>query len=248
MTMYVSVQSVCGCHGYLLFESVHCDRCRSLIPYQMTDESLTAPPSHNHQHNGTNPYVTLTDKQMATLPIGHQKKQGKVATGHVRFRTFCPFCNWSLYVLRYYCKRERIYHHLRVQNVGDNDQNIYRSIAETQTMADSRRVSAKVSQGNTSTRESVEDSYSRSGSISQSAPSTILYDQSGMPTARDIQIEAERNLYALNNLEGDLFNVLRNGLYHDTLILCQDDVKIQAHRCILGRMLFFYSFLFLFFL
>ena len=233
--MYVSVQSVCGCHGFLLFESVHCDRCRSLIPYQLTDDSLTAPATHNRQNNGNNAHIAFTDKKMAALPFEQQKKHSKFATGHVRFRTFCPFCNWSLYVLRYYCKRERIYHHLRVQNVGDNDQNVYRSIAETQQMLESRHVSARVSGANTSTAESAEDTYSRSGSISQGAPSTILYDQSGMPTTRDLQIEAERNLYALNNLEGDLFNVLRNGLYHDTLILCQDDVKIQAHRCILGK-------------
>lgn len=248
MTMYVSVQTVCGCHGFLFFESVHCDRCRSLIPYQITDESLTASTTHR-SNNGNNAYVALTDKKIVSLPIEHQKKHARFASGHVRFRTFCPFCNWSMYVLRYYCKRERIYHHLRVQNVGDNDQNIYRSIAETQQMVESRRVSARVSQANTSGEESVEDTYSRSGSISQGAASTILYDQSGMPTTRDLQIEAERNLYALNNLEGDLFNVLRNGLYHDTLILCQDDVKIQAHRCILGKrkqifkQVFFFTFI-----
>ena len=236
-TMYVSIQTVCGCHGYLLFESIHCDRCRSLIPYQLSDESLIGPSSKKHASNGDNQHPPVTDKQTKVVPVTYEKQYKQVTTGRVRFRTSCPFCNSSIYVLRYYCKRERIYHHIRINNYGDSDQNTYKSIAETQNMLGNNRPSGKISHTTTttSTNESIEDSYSLSGSISQQPPSTILYDQSGLPTARDLQIENERNLYALNNLEGDLFNILRNGLFYDTLIQCQDNVKIQAHRCILGR-------------
>lgn len=235
--MYVSIQTVCGCHGYLLFESIHCDRCRSLIPFQLSDESLIGPAPKHNGTNGAIEQAPLTERQMATVPVSYEKQYKKVTTGRVRFRTSCPFCNSSIYVLRYYCKRERIYHHVRINNYGDNDQNTYKSIAETQNMLGINQPSTKASRTTTtpSAHESIEDSFSLSGSISQQPPSTILYDQSGLPTARDLQIETERNLYALNNLEGDLFNILRNGLFYDTLIQCQDNVKIQAHRCILGR-------------
>jgi hypothetical protein len=88
--------------------------------------------------------------------------------------------------------------------------------------------------GDSSITETGDDSYSLSGSTSRQPPSTILYDQSRVPNARDIQIENEKKLYTLNDLEGDLFNVLRNGLFYDTMVQCQDDVKLQVHRCILG--------------
>jgi hypothetical protein len=235
--MYVSIQTVCSCHGYLLFESIHCDRCRSLIPYQITDESFTESKSSNHSNNGSNTSVALVAKQTAIIPVTYQKQHQQVTTGRVRFRTSCPFCNNSIYVLRYYCKRERLFHDIRLQSNGTNEHNVYRSIVETQDSFDVKTTGGQFSQTATSNNESTDDSYSYSGSIYQQGASTIIYDQrSDQPTSRDRQIEAERRLYTLNNLEGDLFNVLRSGLYYDILILCQDDIKIQAHRCILGRL------------
>jgi hypothetical protein len=227
--MYVSLQTVCSCHGYLLFESIYCDRCRSLIPFQLTDESLIDPASTN----GTSNNASHAGKHAANMPVLHRKQQ-RATTGRVRFRALCPFCNSATYVLRYYCKRERLYHHLRIQNFGEHEQSVYKSITETQTMNSIDQYDTRHEKVESSTTESVDDSYSLTDSISQHVPSTILYDQSGQPTARDIQIETERNLYQLNDLEGDLFNILRNGLFYDTIIQCQDEVKIQAHRCILG--------------
>jgi hypothetical protein len=110
-----------------------------------------------------------------------------------------------------------------------------RSIAETQNMISIDQYGIKRDQSEGSVIETVDDAYSLSGSISQPAPSTVVYDQTGITAARDTQIQNERNLYGLNDLEGDLFTVLRNGLFYDTLIQCQDDVKLQVHRCILVK-------------
>lgn len=234
--MYVSIQTVCSCHGYLVFESIHCDRCRSLIPYQISDDSLVTPISKQKGINGTTSNSTSTDKHTTVLAVQYEKKaEKKITTGHVRFRTFCPFCNNSIYILRYYCKRERIYHQMRISNFGDNEQTVYTTIAETQQLSKSSGITSKLNRTASPAAESNDDSISLTGSFSQGSPSTILYDQSGLPSTRDIQIENERNLYALKNLEGDLFYILRSGLYYDTLILCQDNIKLQAHRCILGK-------------
>ncbi len=238
--MYVSIQTVCGCHGYLIFESIHCDRCRSLIPFQLTDESLTEPGMSNNGTNGIDMKSMHVSKQASNMLVPYRKPQHyhhheAVTTGRVRFRAICPFCNSPTYVLRYFCKRERIYYHLRIQNFGETDQVLYKSIADTQNMSNhSKYAKPRTAQTDSSLVETVDDSYSISGSTSQQPPSTVLYDQSRMPNMRDIQIENEKKLYQLNELEGDLFNVLRNGLFYDTMIQCQDEVKIQVHRCILG--------------
>jgi hypothetical protein len=242
--MYVSIQTVCGCHGYLLFESIHCDRCRSLIPFQITDESLTDPVTTHNIINAANMKVENVSKHANNMLVPYRKsyqhhqlqqQQQAVTTGRVRFRALCPFCNSPTYVLRYYCKRERLYYHLRIQNFGENEQTIYKTIAETQNMhSHEKYATPKTEQTESSVIETVDESVSLNGSISQQPPSTILYDQSRVPNARDIQIENEKKLYALNDLEGDLFNVLRNGLFYDTVVQCQDEVKIQVHRAILG--------------
>jgi hypothetical protein len=244
--MYISIQTVCACHGFLLFESIHCDRCRSLIPFQISEESLIDPIAANNLINGMNMKSMHGSKQAVNTLVPYQKhhhhhhhhhhrhEQPAVTTGRVRFRALCPFCNSPNYVLRYYCKRERVYHHLRIHHFNENDQSVYKSIADTQDMGNlAQKRSAKHGSMDSSGIESV-DSISLTGSSSQYPPSTILYDQSGVPNARDIQIQSERNLYALNSLEGDFFNVLRNGLFYDTIIQCQDEVKLQVHRCILG--------------
>lgn len=240
--MYVSIQTVCGCHGYLTFESIHCDRCRSLIPFQISDESLCDPV----QSMNAVDMKTMPGKQPTNMLVPYRKPQyhhhhqyqqeQPPTTGRVRFRAFCPFCNSPTYVLRYYCRRERLFYHLRVQSIGENEQSIYKSIADTQTMGsfDNAYKPSKSEQTKSSATETGEDSYSLTGSMTQTAPSTILYDQSRVPNARDIQIESEKKLYQLNEFEGDLFNVLRSGLFYDTMIQCQDDVKMQVHRCILG--------------
>jgi transcription elongation factor Elf1 len=168
------------------------------------------------------------------VPYRKQQEQ-TTTTGRVRFRALCPFCNSTTFVIRYYCKRERLYYHLRIQNCGENEQIMQRSIAETQNMISIDQYGIKRDQSEGSVIETVDDAYSLSGSISQPAPSTVVYDQTGITAARDTQIQNERNLYGLNDLEGDLFTVLRNGLFYDTLIQCQDDVKLQVHRCILGK-------------
>jgi hypothetical protein len=177
-------------------------------------------------------------KHTSNMLVAYRKphhQQPAVTTGRVRFRALCPFCNSPTYVLRYYCKRERLYYHLRVQNFGESEQITYKSIAETQNMNHYEKHSTpRTEKTHSSGIETVDDSYSLSGSVSQQPPSTVLYDQSRAPNTRDIQIENERKLYQLNDLEGDLFNVLRNGLFYDTMIQCQDDVKIQVHRSILG--------------
>lgn len=241
--MYVSVQTVCGCHGYLLFESVHCDRCRSLIPYQITDESLVDPGVANTFINGVDMKAVQGGKHGSNMLVPYRKphhhhhhsQQESVTTGRVRFRAVCPFCNSPTYVLRYYCKRERLYYHLRVQTFGENEQSIYKSIADTQQMNNPEKFTTpRSAPTDNSTIETAEDSYSLSGSISHNPPSTIIYDQSRVPNARDVQIESEKKLYQLNDLEGDLFNVLRNGLFYDTVVQCRDEVKIQVHRCVLG--------------
>jgi hypothetical protein len=235
--MYVSVQTVCGCHGLLLFESIHCDRCRSLIPFQLTDESLTDPVTTNNLLNAANMKAEHGSKHGNNMLVPYRKLQHQhgATTGRVRFRAVCPFCNSPTYVLRYYCKRERLYYHLRVQSFGENEQSVYKSIADTQHMAGhDKYLTPRSEQTESSGIETIDDSLSLSGSISQQPPSAVLYDQSRVPNARDIQIENEKKLYQLNDLEGDLFNVLRNGLFYDTMIQCQDDVKIQVHRCILG--------------
>ncbi|CAF0944732.1 unnamed protein product [Adineta steineri] len=235
--MYLSLQTVCGCHGYLLFESIHCDRCRSLIPYQVSDESLVDPATTNNMLNGSNMKAIQGSKNPSDALVPYKKpsqRQQRFTTGRIRFRALCPFCNSSTYVLRYYCKRERIYYHLRIQNYSENEQTTYKSIAESQNRNNYELYSEKHHRKNSSVTESLNDSSTLSGSIYLPAPSTILYDQSGLPSSRDLQNENEKRLYALNDLEGDLFNVLRNGLYYDTIIQCQDDVKLQVHRCILG--------------
>ena len=236
--MYVSIQTVCGCHGYLLFESIHCDRCRSLIPFQLTDESLIDPVVANSVIHGIDIKAVQGSKHASNMLVPYRKphhQHESVTTGRIRFRALCPFCNSPTYVLRYHCKRERLYYHLRVQNFGENEQSIYRSIADTQNMGTyDKYTTPKSDKTDNSTIPTVDDSYSLSGSISHQQPSTILYDQSRIPNARDIQIENERKMYQLNDLEGDLFNVLRNGLFYDTMVQCQDDVKIQVHRSILG--------------
>ncbi len=240
--MYVSIQTVCGCHGLLMFESIHCDRCRSLIPFQLTDESLIDQAPTNNLVNGVSFKVDNGTKQASNMlipyrkPHHHQHHQQQAGTnGRVRFRALCPFCNSPTYVLRYYCKRERVYYHLRIQSFGENEQSLYKSIADTQLMTNIEKYATpKSEQTPSSAVETADDSISLSGSLSQQPPSTILYDQSRIPNSRDIQIENEKKLYALNDLEGDFFNVLRNGLFYDTVVQCQDDVKIQVHRCILG--------------
>ncbi|CAF4712627.1 unnamed protein product, partial [Rotaria magnacalcarata] len=68
----------------------------------------------------------------------------------------------------------------------------------------------------------------------QQPPSTIVFDQNGVQSAKETQIKNEKTLYPFNDIEGDLFDVLRNGLFYDTILQCEDSVKIQAHRCILG--------------
>lgn len=232
--MFISIQTICTCHGYLLFESVHCERCRSLIPFQLSDESLFDPVSTNNISNGIS-----FDKQGKPPPgmlVPYRKQQQQPSTtGRVRLRALCPFCNSSTFVIRYYCKRERLYYHLRLQNCGENEHVFPRSIAETQNMINVDQFGVKRDQSESSAIETVEDSYSLNGSMSQQTPSTVLYDQTGLSNARDAQIDSEKNLYGLKDLEGDLFAVLRNGLFYDTLIQCQDDVKLQVHRCILGK-------------
>jgi hypothetical protein len=232
--MFISIQTICTCHGYLAFESLHCERCRSLIPFQLSDESLLDPVSTNNIINGIN-----YDKQGKPPPgmlVPYRKQQQQpTTTGRVRFRALCPFCNSSTFIIRYYCKRERLYYHLRIQNSGENEQIIHRSIADTQNMISIDQYGIKRDESESSVIETTDDSYSLNGSISQQTPSTSVYDQNGIIIARDTQIENERNLYGLKDLEGDLFTVLRNGLFYDTLIQCQDDVKLQVHRCILGK-------------
>jgi hypothetical protein len=232
--MFISIQTICTCHGYLLFESLHCDRCRSLIPFQLSDESLLDPISTNNIKNGIN--IDNKGKPPPGMLVPYRKQQQQpTTTGRVRLRALCPFCNSSTFIIRYYCKRERLYYHLRIQNCGENEETIYRSIADTQNMISIDQYGIKRDQSEGSVIEGIDDSYSLSGSTTQQTPSTLVYDQNGLVTARDAQIENERNLSGLNELEGDLFTVLRNGLFYDTLIQCQDDVKIQAHRCVLGK-------------
>ncbi|CAF3426899.1 unnamed protein product [Rotaria socialis] len=231
--MFISIQTICTCHGYLLFESLHCERCRSLIPFQLTDESLLDPVA---THNITNAIsVDNQGKPPPGMLVPYRQQQQKpTTTGRVRFRVLCPFCNSSTFIIRYYCKRERIYYHLRIQNRGENEQNIYKSIADTQNLISIDEYGIKRDQSENSPVDNADDSYSLRSSTSRSAPTTVIYDQNGISNAREKQIENERNLYGFNELEGDLFSVLRNGLFYDTLIQCQDDVKLQVHRCILG--------------
>jgi hypothetical protein len=232
--MYISIQTICTCHGYLLFESLHCDRCRSLIPFQLSDESLLDPVSTNNISNGIS--VDNQGKPPPGMLVPYRKQQQQASTtGRVRLRALCPFCNSSTFVVRYFCKRERLYYHLRLQNCGENEESIYRTITETQNMISIDQYGIKRDQSANSLMESADDSYSLSGSISQQTPSTVLYDQNGLPTPKEKQVENERSLYGLSELEGDLFSVLRNGLFYDTLIQCQDDIKIQVHRCVLGK-------------
>ncbi|CAF0977113.1 unnamed protein product [Adineta steineri] len=231
--MFISIQTICTCHGYLLFESLHCERCRSLIPFQVTDESLLDPISTNNINNGIN--IDNQNKSAPGMLVSYRKQQAQpTTTGRVRLRALCPFCNSATFVIRYYCKRERLYYHLRLQNCGENEQIIYKSIADTQNSISVDEFGIKRDGSESSILENGDDIYSVSGSISNQTPSMYAYDQNGLPTARDAQIESERNLYGLKDLEGDLFSVLRNGLFYDTLIQCQDDVKLQVHRCVLG--------------
>lgn len=232
--MFISIQTICTCHGYLLFESLHCERCRSLIPFQLTDESLLDPVATNNITNAIS--VDNQGKPPPGMLVPYRQQQQKATTtGRVRFRILCPFCNSSTFIIRYYCKRERLYYHLRIQNRGENEQNIYKSIADTQNLISIDEYGIKRDQSENSPVDTVDDSYSLRSSTSRSAPTTVIYDQNGISTARDKQVENERNLYGFNELEGDLFSVLRNGLFYDTLIQCQDDVKLQVHRCILGK-------------
>ncbi|UJR10302.1 hypothetical protein I4U23_014508 [Adineta vaga] len=232
--MFISIQTICTCHGYLLFESLHCERCRSLIPFQLTDESLLDPVATNNISDGIS-----IDNQGKPPPPGmlvpyRKQQEQSTTTGRVRLRALCPFCNSSTFVIRYYCKRERLYYHLRIQNCGENEQIIYRSIADSQNMISIDEYGIKRDQSEGSIAETTDDSYSVNGSISYQTPSMSIYDPNGLPSSRDAQTESERHLHGLTDLEGDLFGVLRNGLFYDTLIQCQDDVKIQVHRCILG--------------
>lgn len=232
--MFISIQSICTCHGYLLFESLHCERCRSLIPFQLSDESLLDPVSTNN----INQSIHVDDQGRAPpgalVPYRKQQQQA-TTTGRVRLRALCPFCNSSTFIIRYYCKRERLYYHLRIQNCGENEQTIYRSIADSQQMISVDEFGIKRDQADGSIADTGDDSASLNGSISYHTPSTYIYDQNGLPSTRNNQIESERHQYGLGELEGDLFSVLRNGLFYDTLIQCQDDVRIQTHRCILGN-------------
>ncbi|CAF1267600.1 unnamed protein product [Rotaria magnacalcarata] len=231
--MFISIQTICTCHGYLLFESLHCERCRSLIPFQLTDESLLDPVATNNITNAIS--VDNQGKPPPGMLVPYRQQQQKsTTTGRVRFRVLCPFCNSSTFIIRYYCKRERLYYHLRIQNRGENEQNIYKSIADTQNLISIDEYGIKRDQSENSPIDTAEDSYSLRSSTSRSAPTTVIYDQNGISNAREKQVENERNLYGFNELEGDLFSVLRNGLFYDTLIQCQDDVKLQVHRCILG--------------
>lgn len=236
--MYASIQTVCGCHGYLSFESIHCDRCRSLIPFQLSEESLIDPIGKREMipAGAPNKAITKIKHQSSTEVALYQKqiqKQQGYTTGHIRFRALCPFCNSPTYVLRYYCKRERIYYHLRLQQFGENEQTVYKSIADTQNMANPEAFESRQEQTATSTSESIDDSVSFSGSISQQ-PSTVVFDQNGLQAAKELQIKNEKLLYPFSEIEGDLFDVLRNGLFYDTILQCEDKVNIQAHRCILG--------------
>ncbi|CAF0846128.1 unnamed protein product [Adineta ricciae] len=231
--MFISIQTICTCHGYLLFESLHCERCRSLIPFQLTDESLLDPVATNNISDGIG--IDSQGKPPPGMLVPYQKQQQKsTTTGRVRLRALCPFCNSSTFVIRYYCKRERLYYHLRIQNCGENEEIIYRSIADSQNIISVDEYGIKRDQPEGSIAETTDDSYSVSGSTSYHTPSTSIYDQNGLPTSRDALNENERHIHGLNDLEGDLFSVLRNGLFYDTLIQCQDDVKIQVHRCIIG--------------
>ena len=231
--MFISIQTICTCHGYLLFESLHCERCRSLIPFQLTDESLLDPVSTNNITNEIN--IDNQSKPPLGILVPYRKQQQKpTTTGRVRFRILCPFCNSTTFIIRYYCKRERLYYHLRMQNHGENELNMYRSIADTQNMITVDEYGIKRDLLEELPIKANDNSYSLRSS-SQSVPSTVIYDQKGISNMRDKQIENERNLHGFNELEGDLFSVLRNGLFYDTLIQCQDDVKIQVHRCILGK-------------
>jgi hypothetical protein len=168
------------------------------------------------------------------VPYRKQQQQA-TTTGRIRLRALCPFCNSSTFIIRYYCKRERLYYHLRIQNCGENEYIPHRSIADTQNMISIDQYGVKREQPDSSANETTDDSYSMSGSIPPSVPSSVIFDQQGFPNVRDIQTDNERKIYGLNEIEGDLFAVLRNGLFYDTLIQCQDDVKIQVHRCILGK-------------
>jgi hypothetical protein len=209
-----------------------------LIPFQLTDESLFDPLSTNNLTNGISADSQGRPPPGMLVPY-HKQQQQPSTTGRVRLRALCPFCNSSTFVIRYFCKRERLYYHLRIQNCGENEQIIYKSIADSQNMISVDEYGIKRDQSESSIIETGEDSYSLSGSISRQTPAIHVYDQNGLPTPRDTQIESERNLYGLNDLEGDLFSVLRNGLFYDTLIQCQDDIKIQVHRCILGKQKFY---------
>lgn len=232
--MFISIQTICFCHGYLLFESLHCERCRSLIPFQLTDESLFDPIPTNNISNPIS--VDNQGKPPPGVLVPYRKQQQKTTTtGRVRFRILCPFCNSTTFVIRYYCKRERLYYNLRLQNRGENEVSTYRSIAETQNLISIDEYGIKRDQSENSGIDIVDDSYSLRSSTARSAPTTVIYDQNGISNVRDKQIENERNLYGFNELEGDLFSVLRNGLFYDTLVQCQDDVKLQVHRCILGK-------------
>ncbi|CAF1139396.1 unnamed protein product [Rotaria sordida] len=231
--MFISIQTICTCHGYLLFESLHCERCRSLIPFQITDEALPDPIPTNNITNGIS--IDSQGKSPAGMLVPYRKQQQKpTTTGRVRFRVLCPFCNSSTFVIRYYCKRERIYYQVRIQSRNDSEQSTYKSIAENQNMISIDEYGIKRDFSEPSGIETVDDSISLRSSTSQTTPTTIIYDQNGISTGREKQIENDRNLYGFNELEGDLFSVLRNGLFYDTLIQCQDDVKLQVHRCIVG--------------
>lgn len=234
--MYASIQTVCGCHGLLLFESIYCDRCRSLIPYQISDESLIGPLVTKDNLNTTVHARTMpAEKSAPDVVVAYQKFKSNIATtGCVRFRALCPFCNSPSYILRYYCRRERLYYHLRIQHFGENEQTVYKSISEIQNMNYTEKVDVKYNRSNSSTMTSGEDSYSLTDTVSQKPPSTIIYDQTGIQIVKDIHIKNEKSLYPFNDVEGDLFEVLRNGLFYDTILQCQDGVKFQAHRCILG--------------
>ncbi|CAF4158993.1 unnamed protein product [Rotaria magnacalcarata] len=225
--MYASIQTVCGCHGYLLFESIHCDRCRSLIPFQLSEESLidnTGKPDINH---GGNVKVLTSNKHGSNVFIPYQRLQKTlgVTTGHVRFRALCPFCNSPTYVLRYYCKRERVYYHLRIQQFGENEPNMYKSIAETQNMSNPEPIDSKQEQTESSLSMSGDDSVSLSGTLSQQPPSTIVFDQNGVQSGRSAWFR---------NLLGEHHNLESQGDY--VLQISIDDVKSDVMNEILNFM------------
>ncbi|CAF1393542.1 unnamed protein product, partial [Didymodactylos carnosus] len=234
LIMYISIQTVCNCYGNLVFESLHCDRCHSLIPFQLSDEMLIQQ-RNNNDNNNSNTYPNNDKKSTSLAPAtlfsyNHQQHNPQQSMGRIRFRALCPFCNSFSFTMRTFCKRERLYYHLRIQNLGQNDQH-FLSLTDSSTGASG----ITIDQYGTKRDQNVgfDDTLS-----SQTKFNTSFTHSDNIPyvnpTMANNQIEHERNSLALNELEGDLFTVLKQGLFFDTIIVCQDDVKLKVHRCILG--------------